>query len=219
MRHNGRAPIKASSLRPEHLHLREGETRRVVCPDCMTWRRLTRSMIHPHRDGVAQPKPEGRRYRDPLVKAKPSNGRRCPGSAQRVEIDITPEQWTERLLAAESTAASRRITNPVRKPNVATAPAVGQMATKRRTAAEDEKCYRLDGRARRAMWEKTAKAVRDTDRRRSLLPVGTALPRGAREVPLQPQHVAAHDARQAALGRSYAARAARRPASVERAAE
>ena len=33
MRHNGRTPIKASSLRPENLNLREGETS-VVCPDC-----------------------------------------------------------------------------------------------------------------------------------------------------------------------------------------
>lgn len=128
MRHNGRTPIKASSLRPEHLNLREGETRMVVCPDCQTWHRLTRSMIHPHRDGVVPPKPEGRRYRDaPSVKDKSSSGRRCPGSAQRIEIDITPEEWTERLLAAESTASSRRTTNPVRKPRPQAAPATAQM--------------------------------------------------------------------------------------------
>ncbi|WP_189389971.1 hypothetical protein [Streptomyces sp. SDr-06] len=58
----------------------------------------------------------------------------------------------------------------------------------------------------------------DTERRRSVLPVGTVLPREGREVPLQPRDVAAHDARQAALGRSYAARAARCPARDERAA-
>jgi hypothetical protein len=127
MRHNGRAPIKASTLRPEHLNLREGETRMVVCPDCSTWHRLTRSMIHPHRDGVAQPKPEGRRYRDASVKAKPLNGRRCPGSGQRIEVDMTVEQWTERLLTAESTASSRRTTNPVRKPRPQPAPATAQM--------------------------------------------------------------------------------------------
>lgn len=127
MRHNGRAPIKASSLRPEHLNLREDEPRMVVCPDCKTWHRLTRSMIHPHRDGVEQPKPEGRRYRDASVKARPSNGRRCPGSAQRIEMDITPEQWSERLLDAESTASSRRTANPVRKPRLQAPPATVQM--------------------------------------------------------------------------------------------
>ena len=129
MRHNGRAPIKASSLRPEHLNLRDGETRSVVCPVCKTWHRLTRSMIHPHRDGVEQLRPEGRRYRDASTQSKTFNGRRCPGSAQRIEIDITPEQWVKRLLAAESTASSRRTTNPVRKPRPQAQPAVIQMNT------------------------------------------------------------------------------------------
>ncbi|MGV4985821.1 hypothetical protein ACVB8X_07165 [Streptomyces sp. NRAIS4] len=127
MRHNGRTPIKASSLRPENLNLREGETS-VVCPDCDTWRRLTRSMIHPHRDGVEQPKPEGRRYRDDTDKTKPSNGLRCPGSAQRIEMDITPEQWSEKLLTAETTASGRRTTKPARKPRPQAAPAPAQMA-------------------------------------------------------------------------------------------
>ncbi|WP_432171181.1 hypothetical protein [Streptomyces sp. 1222.5] len=127
MRHNGRTPIKASSLRPENLNLRQGE-KSVVCPDCDTWRPLTRSMIHPHRDGVEQPKPEGRRYRDDTDKTKPSNGRRCPGSAQRIEIDITTEQWFERLLAAETTVSGRRTTKPVRKPRPQAAPAPAQMA-------------------------------------------------------------------------------------------
>ncbi|MGW3954060.1 hypothetical protein ACWEKM_24775 [Streptomyces sp. NPDC004752] len=126
MRHNGRTPIKVSSLRPENLNLREGEIS-VVCPDCDTWRRLTRSMIHPHRDGVEQPKPEGRRYRDDTTSSKPSNGRRCPGSAQRIEVDIAPEQWSEKLLAAETTASGRRTTKPVRKPRPQDAPAPTQI--------------------------------------------------------------------------------------------
>lgn len=127
MRHNGRPAIKASTIRPEHLNLREGEPRMVVCPDCGTWRRLKRSMIHPHRDGVEQPRPEGRRYCDDANEDKPSNGKRCDGSAQRIEIDITPEQWSERLLAAESTASGRRTTNPVRKPRLPAPPATVQM--------------------------------------------------------------------------------------------
>ena len=31
MRHNGRAPLKASKMRPEHLSLRENEPVLVVC--------------------------------------------------------------------------------------------------------------------------------------------------------------------------------------------
>ncbi|MEV7003322.1 hypothetical protein AB0N62_37435 [Streptomyces sp. NPDC093982] len=127
MRHNGRAPIKASSLRPENLNLREGE-KSVVCPDCNAWRRLTRSMIRPHRDGVEQPKPEERRYRDASPATRLSNGRRCPGSAQRIEIDLTLEQWSGQLLAAETTASGRRTTNPVRKPRPQAAPATMQMS-------------------------------------------------------------------------------------------
>lgn len=126
MRHNGRTPITASSLRPGNLNLRKGETS-VVCPECNTWRRLTRSMIRPHRDGVEQPMPEGRRYRDDTTSSQLSNGRRCPGSAQRIAMDITPEQWSEKLLAAESTASSRRTTSPVRKPRPQTAPATAHM--------------------------------------------------------------------------------------------
>ncbi|MFF7954035.1 hypothetical protein [Streptomyces griseorubiginosus] len=127
MRHNGRPAIKASMIRPENLNLREGEPRAVVCPKCNTWRRLTRSMISPHRDGADQPKLEGRRYRDEASTVRPANGRRCDGSGQRIEIDLTPEQWSQRLLAAESTASGRRTTRPIRKPRPQAAPATGQM--------------------------------------------------------------------------------------------
>ncbi|MFF3516573.1 hypothetical protein [Streptomyces sp. NPDC002573] len=123
MRHNGRAPIKASTMRPENLNLRENEPRMAVCPDCQTWRRLTRSMIAPHRDGVDVPKSDARRY----FGDKPAGGRRCPGSAQRIDIDITPEQWSEKLLTAETTTVSRRTTHPIRKPRPEAAPAPFQM--------------------------------------------------------------------------------------------
>ncbi|MGY1583844.1 hypothetical protein [Streptomyces sp. MN13] len=145
MRHNGRPVIKASTIRPEHLSLREGEPRMVVCPDCGTWRRLTRSMIHPHRDGVEQPRPEGRRYRDDATAARPTNGRRCPGSAQRIVIDITPEEWTERLLAAETTVVGRRTTRPIRKPRPQAAPAVAQMPAATRQVREQLAEHLLSG--------------------------------------------------------------------------
>lgn len=131
MRHNGRGPLLASQMRPEHLSLRENEPVLVVCPDCNTWRRLKRSMILPHRDGVPVQRTERRYLGD-----KPSGGRRCNGSAQRIVIDITPEEWTERLLAAETTAAGRRTTRPVRKPRPQAAPAPVQMPAATRPLRE-----------------------------------------------------------------------------------
>ncbi|MEU6053108.1 hypothetical protein ABZ829_22070 [Streptomyces xanthochromogenes] len=136
MRHNGRTPIKASTIRPENLNLRDGETRTVVCPECNTWHRLQRGMIMPHRDGVEVAKDGPRRYRDDSNATKPSNGRRCSGSAQRIDIDITPEQWGERLLAAETTAAGRRSVRPVRKPQPQIAPAPTQMNAATRALRE-----------------------------------------------------------------------------------
>jgi hypothetical protein len=124
MRHNGRVPIKASSLRPEHLNLREGEPRLVVCPDCETWHRLKRGMILPHRDGRPVERTEPRYFGD-----KPAGGRRCNGSAQRIVIDITPEEWGEKLLAADSTATVRRSARQHHKPLPAPATQVHRMAS------------------------------------------------------------------------------------------
>ncbi|QNP67960.1 hypothetical protein [Streptomyces genisteinicus] len=126
MRHNGRAPLLASAMRPEHLNLREGEPRTITCPDCSSWRRLERSMITPHRlPGTAPAGDRPRRY----FGDKPSGGQRCPGSAQRVTFDISVEEWSERLLAADSTAMGRRSAQQHSKPIPAPAPAVAQMSS------------------------------------------------------------------------------------------
>lgn len=142
MRHNGRAPILASQMRPEHLSLREGEPRLAVCPDCETWHRLKRGMIHPHRDGSPVERTERRYYGD-----KPAGGRRCPGSAQRITIDITPEEWAEKLLAADSTATGRRSARQHHKPVLAPAAPLARIhadvtpATARRAyLAHTEEC-------------------------------------------------------------------------------
>ncbi|MEU0054682.1 hypothetical protein [Streptomyces sp. NPDC006309] len=124
MRHNGRAPLKASAMRPEHLNLRENEPVLVVCPDCATWHRLKRSMILPHRDGDPVEKTERRYLGD-----KPSGGRRCAGSAQRVVIDITAEEWGRRLLEADSTATGRRSARQHSKPMPAPAAPVHRLAS------------------------------------------------------------------------------------------
>ncbi|MER6917081.1 hypothetical protein ABT354_36035 [Streptomyces sp. NPDC000594] len=132
MRHNGRAPVLASLMPPEHLSLRDGEPPLAVCSECGAWRRLTRSMITPHRAADAAPHREERRY----LGDKPYGGRRCPGSGQRITLDLSVERWGELLLAAETTAASRRTTHPVRKPRPEAPPATARMSTATRTARE-----------------------------------------------------------------------------------
>jgi hypothetical protein len=138
MRHNGRAPLKASMMRPEHLNLRDGERRMAVCPDCLTWHRLTRSMIMPHRALDAAFGDGPRRY----FGDKPSGGRRCPGSAQRINIDISIEHWGERLLAADSTATGRRSARQHSKPTPAPAKPVARMRPAPVNAASALTAYR-----------------------------------------------------------------------------
>ncbi|MEV0695274.1 hypothetical protein [Streptomyces sp. NPDC050388] len=125
MRHNGRAPIKASTMRPEHLNLRDGEPRLVVCPDCDTWHRLTRSMIRPHRDGTDTPKTGERRY----LGDKPAGGRRCPGSAQRITIDVDITEWGHKAAEADATAMGRRSGRVNSKPRAAVPTPVHRVAS------------------------------------------------------------------------------------------
>jgi hypothetical protein len=89
-------------------------------------------MIMPHRSPDATQEPETRRY----LGDKPAGGRRCPGSAQRISVDITAEEWIERLLAAEATAVGRRTACPIRQPRPQAAPATAQMTVATRTARE-----------------------------------------------------------------------------------
>lgn len=138
MRHNGRAPLLASQMNPANLSLRENEPHLAVCPDCDTWHRLTRSMIRPHRAPDATPDRSTRRY----LGDKPAGGRRCPGSAQRITIDITTEQWGQALLAADSTATGRRSARQHYKPLPAPAKAITQMSPDSQSPAEALAAYR-----------------------------------------------------------------------------
>ncbi|MFB7313167.1 hypothetical protein [Streptomyces sp. NPDC056192] len=139
MRHNGRTPLLASTMRPEHLNLREGDPRMAVCPDCQTWHRLTRSMITPHRsnNSVTASNDGPRRY----FGDKPAGGRRCPGSAQRITIDITVEQWGEKLFTADSTATSRHSARQHYKPLPAPAKPVARMTPAPVNAADTLTAY------------------------------------------------------------------------------
>lgn len=76
-RGNGRPTINASEMRPDHLDLSSPWT--FVCRDCGRWRSRRRSRITPHR---ARPD-------DPA-------GQLCPGSGQRVYVDLDPGEWARR---------------------------------------------------------------------------------------------------------------------------
>jgi len=80
MRHNGRPAVLVSTLPPDQVNLRPGEPVAVACPICGKWRHVRRHMLWPHRahDGKT----------------------RCPGSGQRVRLDLTPAQWLVRLETA-----------------------------------------------------------------------------------------------------------------------
>lgn len=88
MRHNGRAPLLASKMSPNMLSLHAGEPPMVACPDCTSWRVVRRSMLQPHRAA------------DKIT--------RCPGSAQRIVIDLTAVEWQTRLAIACREAGLRR---------------------------------------------------------------------------------------------------------------
>lgn len=104
-RDNRRAALLLSKIAPQDINIREGEIKSVVCPDCQTWRRLTgetKLKIREHGDD-------------------------CPGSNQVVKLDMSVEQWSEAMIAADSTAAGRRSARQHYKPLPAQAKPITQM--------------------------------------------------------------------------------------------
>jgi len=89
MRRNGRPLVLVSTLPPDQVNLRPGEPITMACPVCGRWRRVKRHMLWPHRafDGRT----------------------RCPGSGQRIQIDLAPGEWLVRLRAVSR--AARRTTS------------------------------------------------------------------------------------------------------------
>jgi hypothetical protein len=77
MRDNGRPALLASTTLPSLLMMYPGTRPVVACPDCGTWRVPRRGMLPAHRTA--------------------DEHSRCPGSGQRVTIDLTPVQWMESL--------------------------------------------------------------------------------------------------------------------------
>ncbi|MCX5079211.1 hypothetical protein OHA84_38370 (plasmid) [Streptomyces sp. NBC_00513] len=186
MKHNGRAPLRASSVRPNLINLRDGEKRAIVCPDCTTWRPIRDRMVIAHRAEPHSGQPRHRR-------AEPGRTPRCPGSGQRIWFDITPDQWHEALADAVTEAASRQATTVL--------PKAFSPATDRTLRARAERTPA----GRMADWKAVQVQVGETDAARKQLPDG-ARPADGPQLPQEPEHLERHDRRQAELGRQYAAR-------------
>lgn len=86
MRTNGQPALNASQLRPDHLDLTG--RKKIVCRHCRRWSFYKKHMVYPHDD----------------------QGVPCPGSGQRVWLDLTPGQWAREL--AEGLAEVAKIKPP-----------------------------------------------------------------------------------------------------------
>ncbi|MGZ0200554.1 hypothetical protein ACNFR7_10250 [Streptomyces sp. RM1] len=174
---NSRPALALSTLRPHQYDLRPA-CASLVCPDCQTWVPITGLQT---KQPKVVPHDTGRAGKDLAVRCR-------LGSNRLVTVDVTVRKWEERLTDGNSETVHRRRTTVRRKPKVAVAPAVSQIAAQ--TPAEDEPD---DNRPlwllRREQWAATESAVRDADTRRAQLPHGDA-PLGAPPVPLKTLHPA-----------------------------
>ncbi|MDX3697331.1 hypothetical protein PV726_45430 [Streptomyces europaeiscabiei] len=162
---NGRPALVISTLKPHQYDLRPA-CASLICPDCETWVPITgiqakKPKLVPHDTGLAG--------KAPAV--------RCGlGSNRLVTVDVTARKWEERLTDGNSETIHRRPTTVLRKPKVAPAPAVSQIAAQKQTASTGDEPG--DGRPlwllREMKWASTESAVRDTDTRRAQLPAGDA---------------------------------------------
>ncbi|MEV0449824.1 hypothetical protein [Streptomyces sp. NPDC050600] len=170
---NARPALALSTLKPNQYDLRPS-CASLVCPDCETWVPIT---------GLQTKKPKlvphdtGRAGKDAAVRCR-------LGSNRLIVVNVTVKKWQERLEDGHAETGHRRRTTVLRKPTVAPAPAVSQIAAQKQTATDDGSG---DSRPlwllREMKWASTASAVRDTDTRRVQIPAGDA-PVGAPPVPL-----------------------------------
>ncbi|AVH61855.1 MULTISPECIES: hypothetical protein [Streptomyces] len=175
---NARPALVISTLKPHQVDLRPA-CASLICPDCKTWVPISglqtkRPKVVPHDTGLAG--------KDAAVRCR-------LGSNRLVTVDMTVKKWQERLEDGNSETVHRRKTTVLRKPKVALAPAVSQIAAQKQTAPTDDEPG--DGRAlwllREMKWASTETAVRDADTRRAQLPAGDA-PLGSPLVPLTTLH-------------------------------
>ncbi|MEU8622662.1 hypothetical protein [Streptomyces sp. NPDC048623] len=174
---NARPALALSTLKPHQYDLRPA-CASLVCPDCETWVPITglgtkTTKVVPH--------DTGRTWKDAAVRCR-------LGSNRLVTVDVTARKWAERLEDGHAETGHRRRTTVRRKPKVAVAPAVSQIAAQRQAPAGDERGNgRPLWRLRKEQWAATEPAVRDADTRRAQLPAGAA-PLGAPPVPLKTLH-------------------------------
>ncbi|MEU9594412.1 hypothetical protein AB0D84_32485 [Streptomyces sp. NPDC048193] len=170
---SARPALALSSLKAHQYDLRPACTS-LVCPDCGTWVPITGL-------GTKTPKvvphDTGRAFQAPAVRCR-------LGSNRLIEVDVTVRAWQERLEDGHAETGHRRKTTVRRKPKVAPALAVSQIAA-RVTASEAG--GRLPWLVRKEQWAATEKRVREADARRAQLPDGDA-PLGAPPVPLKTLH-------------------------------
>ncbi|MFD5510750.1 hypothetical protein ACFWIB_23680 [Streptomyces sp. NPDC127051] len=186
MKHNGRAPLQASIVRPDLINLRDGEKRTIVCPDCSTWRPIRDRMVIAHRAEPHSGRPYHRR-------SEPDRTPRCAGSGQRIWFDITPDQW----LARYEKLANRR-QNEAMNP--------GSRHTTRVKRLGSSPAPIVVPRQRAAEWAAVSDAVSAADAARKNFPRG-GRPTDGPHLPLAPQNVEAHEQRQAELGKRYVRKA------------
>ncbi|TMR27355.1 hypothetical protein [Actinomadura geliboluensis] len=121
---NGRPVIRLSSLPPNLVSMSDrGGCTLVGCPDCGAWRSVKRSMITPHR-GPDVPGADAwpNEFRPPAPW--------CPGSGQKVRVDLTFEEWRARLEEGCRQSGQRRRTRVMPRPKPPVARAVVQIAAR-----------------------------------------------------------------------------------------
>jgi hypothetical protein len=174
---NARPALALSTLKP-HLYDLRPTCPSLVCPDCKTWVPITGFQC---KKPKLVPHDTGRAGKDPAARCR-------LGSNRLVILDVAVKTWQERLEEGRSETIHRRPTTVLRKPKVAPAPAVTQIAAQKQTATDGDSG---DGRPlwllREMKWASTESAVRDTDTRRAQLPKGDT-PLGAPPVPLKTLH-------------------------------
>ncbi|MEV5100000.1 hypothetical protein ACFC5H_31750 [Streptomyces rochei] len=174
---NARPALALSTLKPHQYDLRPA-CASLICPDCQTWVPITGLQTNQPK---LVPHDTGRAFEAPAVRCR-------LGSNRLVTVDVSVMKWQERLEDGHAETGHRRRTTVRRKPTVAVAPAVSQIAAQRQAPADDKRGNgRPLWRLRKEQWAATESAVRDADTRRAQLPAGAA-PLGAPPVPQTTLH-------------------------------
>ncbi|MFD3484945.1 hypothetical protein [Streptomyces sp. NPDC058665] len=106
-------PLVVSSLKPHEVDLAYST---LVCPTCRTW--VPISTPHSARPKLVPHHTEKAGTEDPI---------RCPGSHRLVTVNLTVDQWFQRLEEGLTQTDGRRSTRVIRKPKTGSTPAVMQI--------------------------------------------------------------------------------------------